>query len=90
MSQPAKMIDCPQCSYRDLEERRGTIRRYIQGTNKFVIDTCDKCGGSGRIPETRVKTWDRKTQMMKKKQRVVMNEWIALEQELVYGVKINE
>ena len=87
MSKPSKMVDCPQCSHRDLEEPRGTVRRYIQGTTKFVRDICNKCGGSGRIIEYNPKMFDRTTILLKKKQKAVMREWIESEKELVFGEK---
>jgi hypothetical protein len=86
MSDAPKMIDCPRCSIRDLEEPRGIVRRYVTATT-FIRDICDRCGGSGRIPQSQQKMFDRKTLMMKKRQKQNMREWIALEKELVYGVK---
>jgi len=91
MSQSPRMIDCPQCSHvvlaKDIKVTVSTGMIIRQINNFSVEDVCDKCGGSGRILAYHVKMFDTKTIALKKKQKVIMHEWLAQEKELVYGVK---
>jgi len=96
MSQSPKMIDCPQCAHVVMAKgvkvtvSTGKISRYVKWKSKDITifqDTCDKCGGSGRVVVYSHKMFDNKTLAMKKKQRVIMSEWLAQEKELIYGVK---
>src|SRR5436309_14283292 len=98
MSPSPKMIDCPQCAHVVMANgikvtvSTGKITRYVhwRGRDKDVTifqDTCEKCGGSGRVIAHNQKIFDTKTLALKKKQKVIMSEWLAQAKDLVYAVK---